>query len=216
MDYKKITQKILEIHTTKDGFDETDFTEHLEDFFYLKLGEKTQVTQEHIAKIAHFIWQEKFSVTKVEISEVENDPTYYDKKWEEVIDREESVRESSNDNELPPIDVIIGGEKDIFLYELLSKFDELRDDIQKAIIEFAPTERDLPEAELLINKGLAEYETLLQQITGKKETTFEIQNLLNTYLREYAAEIHKEEESSNAQEALPEAKIIRLPPFLKK
>lgn len=216
MDYKKITQKILDIHCTEDGFDETDFTEHLEDFFHLKLREKIQVTQEHIAEIAHFIWQEKFGVTKIETSEIENEPSYYDKKWKQVTDREEDARESSNDNELPPIDIIIGGKKDILLYQLLSKFDELRDDFQKTMLEIGFKKESTPEMALLIDKTLTGYEALIQQITEKKETLFEIQNLLNTYLAEYMAEIHPEEEPSDAQREIPEAKIIKLPPFLKR
>lgn len=210
MDYKIIAQKILDIHTTE-GFDETDFTEHLEDFFHLKLEEKMQVTQERIAEIVHFISQEKFGVTKIETSEIENDSTYYDKKREEVFDREKGARKIINDNELPPIDIIIGGKKDILLYQLLSKFDELRDDFQKTMLELGVEKENTAEMTLLIDKTLTGYEALIQRITGKKETIFEIQSLLNLYL----AEIHPEEPSDIKQE-FPEAKVIRLPPFLKK
>ncbi|MBP6859116.1 MAG: hypothetical protein KBC69_00630 [Candidatus Magasanikbacteria bacterium] len=215
MDYKVITQKILDIHTTE-GFDEIDFTDHLEDFFHLKLEEKMQVTQEHIIEITYFIFQEKSGVIKIETSEIENDPTYYDKKREEVDDQEEGAREISNDNELTPIEVIIGGEKDILLYQLLSKFDELRDDFEEIIQGIDTKKESTSETVLLIDKTLTAYEALIQKITGKKETIFEIKNLLNTYLREYAAEIHRKEEPSDIKQEFPEAKVIRLPPFLKK
>ena len=212
MDYQKITQKILDIYRTDDGFDETDFIEHLQDFFYLKLIEKTQVTKKDIAQIANFIWQEKFGLAKIETSKTENEPSYYDKKRKQLIDQDNRKNEGRNDNELPPIEVIIGGEKDTFLCELLSKFDELREDIQRAVIKLVPTEKGFLEAELLINKGLTEYGALMQQISGKKETIFEIQSLLNSYL----AEIGTEKELSGIKPEFPEAKVIRLPPFLKK
>jgi hypothetical protein len=219
MDFQNTAQKILQIHTNlHNGFDDTNFMEKLEDFLYLEIQKNMSVTKNHISRIAYFTWQEQFGVTKIKIADTENDPAYYDAKWNEVTDNDDNgPNENTSEKDPFPIEIIIGGEKDTVLYELLTRFDQLRDTVHEAINGYADTKETMPEAQKLIQNGLAEYEAILLQITNNKEITSEIQNLINTYLQKYENEIRENTgEKNSLKQKIPEAKIIKLPPSWKK
>ncbi len=210
MNYQNVAQKILQIHNNPNGgFDDTDFSEKLEDFLREKMEVFLPNGKERFSFISEFIWEEKFGRVKFTISDTEQDSSYYKEKWQE-ISKNDTVRldMDQNNSALPPVDIIIGGEKDVLLYELLTRFDQLRAGLEEAIYD---TETE-PEATQLIENALQDYEAILAQVTGTKEVIFETQSLINNYITEYENEIHeKTRENTLPRQELPEAKIIKPP-----
>ena len=169
------------------------------------------IAHEHINQMSFFVFQEKFrEIIKIVISNTEQSSAYYQQKREEL---QKIIRSLSYDeNTTPAIELKIGGETDILLYELLSRFDELRNDIYDTISDCTEKQITQRNAQELINNILTEYEAILLQITDSKEVIFEIQTIINNYITERKKEIHeKTRENTPPRQELPEAKIIKLP-----
>ncbi len=210
MDYQNVAQKILQIHSSPHGgFDDTDFMEKLEEFLQKKMEIFLPNGKERFSFISEFIWEEKFGRVKFTISDTEQDYSYYKEKWQEINNNTAAHLDfDQNNTESSPVDIIIGGEKDILLYELLSRFDQLREGLEEAVYD---TEEE-SEAAKLIESTLRDYETILVQVAGTKEVLFEAQNLINTYITEYEQEVReKTRENTLPRQELPEAKIIKPP-----
>ena len=212
MDYQNVAAKILEINNDPErGFDDTDFMEKLENFLHTTIEKNMLIAHEHINQMSFFVFQEKFrEIIKIVISNTEQSSAYYQQKREEL---QKIIRSLSYDeNTTPAIELKIGGETDILLYELLSRFDELRNDIYDTISDCTEKQITQRNAQELINNILTEYEAILLQITDSKEVIFEIQTIINNYITERKKEIHeKTRENTPPRQELPEAKIIKLP-----